>query len=215
MSKQTNWQTKLYDFLSVKKNKLIVLLIFTASYLILFTILAVLKKNYEFVFYSIFLFAILLFVRFYYKDLRLTVPILVLLSFFGALHTMGVNIYIGNTRLYEIYIYPRLFRYDNLVHIVGSFTAAMISFNFLRPYIESVKIKSKTVTLIIIVLIALGFGAVNEILELGAVVFVDAQNQVGDYMNNALDLCFNLLGSTLAAFYIRSYMMEKKEERNK
>ena len=52
---------------------------------------------------------------------------------------------------------------------------------------------------------AMGVGAFNEILELIAVVFLGAAEQVGDYFNNALDLFFNLIGSTIACFFIIHY----------
>lgn len=215
MKKQMSWQIKLYNFLKEEKNKLIILLIFTLCYLTIFTIHAIIKQNYEFIFYTIFMLAVIYFIRIYYHELRLTTPILILLSFQGALHLMGGNIYISGVRLYDTYIYPKFFRYDNFIHIIGSFNAAIISYNFLRPYIENAKIKNKTVTLIIIVLIALGFGVINEILELFAVVCFDASNQVGDYMNNALDLLFNLIGAAIAAFYIRTYLIQKEKSENK
>jgi uncharacterized membrane protein YjdF len=50
--------------------------------------------------------------------------------------------------------------------------------------------------------IALGIGSLNEILELGAVVLLGAQEIVGDYFNNAMDLVFNQIGSVTAVFFI-------------
>lgn len=58
---------------------------------------------------------------------------------------------------------------------------------------------------LLLILIALGIGALNEILEFGAVVFLDAQEAVGDYFNNAADLVFNLIGSVIAVIFIHPY----------
>ena len=50
--------------------------------------------------------------------------------------------------------------------------------------------------LLIVVLAVTGVGALNEIFELGAVVFTGSTG-VGGYYNNALDLIFNLIGAII------------------
>jgi flagellar biosynthesis protein FlhB len=40
----------------------------------------------------------------------------------------------------------------------------------------------------------LGVGLINEIVELTAVVYLNAQEGVGDYLNNAIDLVYNSIG---------------------
>lgn len=59
-------------------------------------------------------------------------------------------------------------------------------------------------------MIASGFGAFNEVLELGAVAYLNAAKQVGDYFNNAFDLLFNMLGSIIACFFLMRYHKYKK-----
>src|SRR3989338_4568002 len=49
------------------------------------------------------------------------------------------------------------------------------------------------------------FWFIDNLLKYGAVVFLDAQEAVGDYFNNAADLVFNLIGSVIAVFFIHSY----------
>ncbi len=57
----------------------------------------------------------------------------------------------------------------------------------------------------------MGFGAFNEIIELLAVLLFDATQQVGGYLNNALDLVFNLIGSIIACFFIIDYHKKIRE----
>ena len=59
----------------------------------------------------------------------------------------------------------------------------------------------------------MGTGALNEVLEFGAVILFGAAKQVGDYLNNALDLVFNLTGSIIACFFIHPY--HKKQIKKK
>ena len=47
-----------------------------------------------------------------------------------------------------------------------------------------------------------GLGALNEIIEFIVTVFVP-ENNVGGYVNTALDLVFNLIGAVIAAVWIR------------
>jgi uncharacterized membrane protein YjdF len=67
---------------------------------------------------------------------------------------------------------------------------------------------------LLLILIALGIGAVNEISEFAAVVFLGAQESVGDYFNNALDLVFNLFGAIVACFFIFPYHRKREIKKN-
>jgi hypothetical protein len=50
-------------------------------------------------------------------------------------------------------------------------------------------------------------------LEFTAVVFLGAQESVGNYLNNALDLVFNLLGSIIAVFFIFPYHRKRQSKK--
>jgi glycopeptide antibiotics resistance protein len=52
---------------------------------------------------------------------------------------------------------------------------------------------------------ALGVGTVNELVEFLAVVFLNAEEAVGGYFNNSLDIVFNTIGSLLATVLIYIY----------
>ena len=194
-----------------EKTELKIMFWFTIIYLTIFTLLAIFKKNYEFLYYTFVLSALILIIILYHKKLHLTNHIIAGLIILGILHILGGNIHILNTRLYDLWLIPpNILKYDNFVHTFGGFIATIVSYSFIRPHLDN-KIKNNyLLTFIIITSIAMGIGAFNEIIELCAVLFFEATKQVGDYMNNALDLVFNLLGSIIACMYILKYHMRGK-----
>ncbi len=189
-----------------EKTELKLIFWFTMCYLIIFTILAIINKNYEFLFYTLIISALIFVIVLYHKKIHLTKNIILGLTIFGALHIFGGNIYILGTRLYELWlISPNILRYDNMVHTLGSFVATYVVYSFVHPHLDK-KIKHNVILLsLILILITMGIGTFNEIIELTAVVFLGATKQVGDYLNNALDLLFNLFGSIIACFFIIRY----------
>lgn len=178
------------------------MLAFTVTYLIAFTFVAILHSNWEFLYYTAVMSLLIFIVVLYHKHLSMTNSIMLGLTLVGAMHIFGGNIHINGIRLYDYWIFGHWFRYDNLVHFVGSFTAAIIAFNLLDPHLSHGIKQNRILLGVIIVLIACGMGAVNEILELAAVIYLHAAAQVGDYFNNAFDLVWNLIGSTAAVFFI-------------
>jgi glycopeptide antibiotics resistance protein len=48
----------------------------------------------------------------------------------------------------------------------------------------------------------MGFGALNEVIEFTVTLLIQETN-VGGYVNNSLDLVFNMCGAVLAALVIR------------
>tara|TARA_Y100000310_G_scaffold130047_1_gene129221 strand:- start:5004 stop:5591 length:588 start_codon:yes stop_codon:yes gene_type:complete len=193
-----------------EKTELKLMLYFTIAYLALFTILSIIKENYEFLYYTIIMALLISIIVLYHKKLHLSKYILLGLTIFGAMHIFGGNIYIFNTRLYDLYLIPDIFRYDNLVHTIGSFITTIIAYSLLRPHLDK-KIKHNPLLLsLILISISTGVAAYVEILELIAVLTLGASKQIGDYLNNALDLVFNLLGSIMASFFIIKYHKKKK-----
>ena len=191
------------NFAKEKESKLI--LIFTISYLVIFTILAFARKNYEFLYYTVIMSSLIILIVLYHKKLHLSPIILGGLSILGFMHVAGGNFYLYGVRLYDLYIFGSIIRYDNLVHVVGVFIATFVGYSVLKPYLVH-RIEHHPIVLsLILVLIALGIGAANEILEFVAVVFLGAQEAVGNYFNNALDLVFNMFGSIVAVLFIYTY----------
>ncbi|PJE58032.1 MAG: hypothetical protein COU81_02860, partial [Candidatus Portnoybacteria bacterium CG10_big_fil_rev_8_21_14_0_10_36_7] len=112
---------------------------------------------------------------------------------------------IGATQLYYVYLIPGIFRYDNLVHSFGVFLATFAIYGLVRPYLLKKTEHNSFVFCFILVSSAMGVGAFNEIIELIAVLFFNAQQGVGEYLNNAFDLVFNLFGTLVACFVIMKY----------
>ena len=189
------------------------LLYFTIAYLILFTVLSLIKGNLEFLYYTVIVAALIFIIAYYHKKIHLPKTILIGLSILGALHMLGGTLTIATTRLYDFWFIPGIFKYDNLVHSLGIFLVTFVVYNLLRPHLSRRLNHQPFLLSLLLVTIAMGVGALNEVLELGAVVFLDAAKGVGDYMNNALDLVFNLAGSILASLIIIHY--HKKHPRKK
>lgn len=182
---------------------------FTLGYVILFTILAIIKKNYEFLYYTAVMSVLIFIIVLYYKKIHLTKTILLGLTILGVMHVCGGNIHISGIRLYDFWLIPNIFKYDNLVHAFGIFIATFVAYNFLQPHLDT-KIKHNPLILgLILVLIAMGIGAIVELVELGAVLLFGVSKMVGDYMNNAFDLLFNLIGSIIACFFIMEHHRRK------
>ncbi|MBD3355479.1 DUF2238 domain-containing protein [Candidatus Woesearchaeota archaeon] len=199
-----------YHSMIDEKVKLKLMLYFTLLYLLVFTAISLFNKNYEFLYYTLVMSLLLFLVVLYHKKLHLTTAIIFGLTVVGAMHIFGGNIHIFGTRLYEFWLIPGVFKYDNLVHIIGTFVATFISYSLLFPHLDKKLKHSKFLLALVLILIASGIGAFNEVLELFAVVFLGATKQVGDYLNNALDLLFNFIGAIIASIYIVYYHKRKR-----
>jgi hypothetical protein len=187
-----------------EKLKLKIVSIFTALYLIIFTLITVISKNYEFFYYILIICIFIGIIIYRYESFHLTPYIIIGLSIIGFMHIAGGILHPFGTRLYDTYLINNflVLRYDNLIHTLGIFTTTFIGYNMLRPHL-SIKIKNnKFILALILILMALGVGAIVEILEFNAVIFLGAAEQVGDYFNNAWDLIFNLVGAIAASFII-------------
>ena len=179
------------------------MLYFAIGYLVIFAILAIINKNYEFLYYTFILSALILIIVLYHKKIHLSKTVLFGLTILGVMHLLGGNIHISGTNLYDIWLIPpNILKYDNLVHVFGIFVATFAIFSIIQPHLNKKINHNPFLLSLILVSIAMGIGSFNEILELVAVVFLGATKQVGDYFNNALDLVFNLIGSIIACFFI-------------
>ncbi len=177
-------------------------------YLALFSIIAVVQKNYEFLYYTGIMTVFIVIILVYYQQLHLPVSLIICLTILGAMHILGGNVYINSIKLYDFWLIPKFFKYDNLVHAFGTAIATLVAYNILLPKTErSVQYRPFAMVLML-VLIAMGIGALNEIVEFFAVVFLGAGHTVGDYFNNQLDLVYNLIGAIIVSFFL--YCHHKK-----
>ena len=106
--------------------------------------------------------------------------------------------FINGTRLFDIWIFNWL-RYDQLIHFLNSF----FLFNIILKLTANKIRTANFVRFLILGFMIMGIGAMYEILELGCVVFLGSWKGVGDYMNNALDLLFNFLGTIFGIIFLK------------
>lgn len=140
------------------------------------------------------------------KKFNYPMPLLWGLAIWAWLHMSGGGIPVGDGVLYKWMILPLsdtypIFRFDQFVHFYGFGATAFLINTLLKPFVKA-KAKDSIALSIVIVAGAMGFGALNEVIEFLATVFAP-ETGVGGYVNNALDLVFNLLGALVAIFIIR------------
>lgn len=169
--------------------------------LTLFTLFFILKKNYEFISYTIVL-GILIYVL-AKSDKIFNYPKIAKFGFtiWIFLHLSGGSFYIRGIKLYDLILIPiigepfNLFKYDQFVHFFCYVVLTLFIYTIVKKMSD--KNTSKKLIGFISILSGVGLGAFNEIIEFSTVVFFQATG-VGGYFNNALDLVFNFLGSLVA-----------------
>ena len=180
--------------------------LFTAGYIIVFTVWFLSIGNYEFIIYVMTMVALVLLVANSLRIAEFPTAMLWALSFWGLAHMAGGGLPVGDSVLYNLKLLPivdteRLFilKYDQLVHAYGFGIAAWLLHHLL---IRNFPLLRNTKTALVYpALASMGLGAVNEIIEFSAVLAVPDTN-VGGYINTALDLCFNALGAVIAVTII-------------
>ena len=128
------------------------------------------------------------------------------LSIWALLHLLGGSVIVNGKVLYDLILIPLsqrypIFRYDQFVHIFGFGMATLTMFYVLKPLLKNDISKWWSLS-IIVVAAGTGMGALNEVVEFIATVFLP-KTHVGDYTNNALDLVSNLIGALIAMLIIR------------
>lgn len=189
-----------------EEKKMFLVLVAFFLFVLAFFVNAFITGNIEFVFYSTIILVLVYFVAKYRHKFNMSTGAIIAIVAFLVLHILGGNVNIGSVRLYDYWIIPFWLKYDNFVHFVGGFLAAIISYNLLMPSLSQRKLEDKFFIGLAVVLMASGLGAFNELIELVAVLYFNAAERVGDYLNNAFDLFFNFLGSVFALVYIFIYM---------
>jgi hypothetical protein len=101
---------------------------------------------------------------------------------------------------YSWWIIPNLFKYDNPVHAYGMGVATWACWQGLRT---ATGVRSPPVGLLTTAALAgIGLGALNEVVEFIATLFLDTN--VGGYRNTGFDLIYNTFGAITAACLIGS-----------
>ena len=169
---------------------------------VLFILLSLLLKNFEFVGYALILVPFLLLIHwtdkwFHYKPIALWGLIAWML-----MHLLGGLVVIGDTRLYDFILIPLIgepyliLKYDQFVHVYCYVVMALL----LGSVVTHTARKNASPWAIgtLIALAAAGIGSINEIIEFAMVVILNNQG-VGGYTNTAIDIVANFLGGIIGA----------------
>jgi hypothetical protein len=181
---------------------------FTLLYLIVGLHASLSGGNWEFVFYIAVVLGLGFFVLAIRRRAGFTPGLLWALSFWGLLHVVGGLVPVphdwpiaGTKRVfYSWWIIPDLFKYDNPVHAYGMGVATWACWQGLRTATGLMRPTAGTLT--IAALAGIGLGALNEVVEFIATLFLETN--VGGYRNTGFDLIYNTIGAGIAAFVIGS-----------
>jgi hypothetical protein len=191
--------------MKIRKNQLPILIVNLCG-ILSFGFYFIKSFNYEFVIYVgviAFFLAVFIFIndKVYFPNY-----VLWLLTLWALMHMAGGSVHINEILLYKLILVSLsktipIFRYDQLVHIIGFGTATIAIYYLLSPLLRP-DINGWWSLSIIIIMAGLGIGAFNEIVEFLVTVFVQ-ETKVGGYMNTSLDLVSNFIGSLVALLFIR------------
>jgi len=196
----------------ILKREQLPILIANIFTIILFTIIFISRKNYEFLIYVGVIVFFLIVILMTNSVIEYPNNILWGLTIWALMHMSGGGIIIDGKRLYEIILIPivdspyYIFKYDQLVHIFGFGIATLVMYYLLKPLLKEGLRKWVSLS-IIVVMAGLGVGSLNEIIEFIATV-ISPSTGVGGYENTALDMVSDLIGAVIAMVYI--YNKEKK-----
>ena len=115
----------------------------------------------------------------------------------------GGLVHVGESGvLYNLWLIPPALRYDQLVHAYGFGVSTWVCWQALRRRLAAGGDARPTFGVVLLcVLGAMGLGALNEVIEFMATRLMPETN-VGDYVNNAVDLVFNATGAAIAGVII-------------
>ncbi len=184
---------------------------FTVAYLGLALIAAIARGNLEFLFYVGVMVVLIGCVLLVLRYVDLSTGVLWALSLWGLAHMAGGLLVVpadwptsaASRVLYTLWLIPERLKYDQVVHAYGFGVTTWVCWQGLRAALRRRAAVAKP-TLGLLVLsatAAMGFGALNEVVEFVATLLVPETN-VGGYRNTGWDLVANLTGATIAAILI-------------
>ncbi len=185
---------------------------FTAAYLLAAAAWILTVGDYEFLAYIVILLILAGVLWVVHRRVDLPLALIWCLSLWGALHMAGGLVRLpegwpvgdGTAVLYNWHIAGPWFKYDQVVHAYGFGITTWLCFCGLRSLAPNLPMPPSLGALTLCVAAATGFGALNEVIEFSITLLVP-ENNVGGYVNTAMDLVYNLLGAVLAAICLRLY----------
>ena len=181
----------------------LIILAANALMVVIFAFVFLADKNSEFIYYLILILAMISLVFYSMKKIKYTYGLLWWLSLWGSMHFAGGGISLKGQRLYDLILIPitnDVFRYDQLVHIIGFGACTLLMYQIIRASLNY-PIKDWFGVGVVVVMAGLGIGAVNEIIEFIAAASLPNTNN-GGYLNTSLDLVADLIGGLLFFTYI-------------
>lgn len=194
------------------EKRLLPVVLFNIAYVVFAAAWVVSHGNSEFLAYIGVLLVIAGVIWWVHRSIDIPMSLLWCLSAWGAAHLAGGLMAIpeswprgGETAvLYNLWLWPGWLKYDQLVHAYGFGITTWLCWLGLSAGLLRQGITPRpTVGLLTLAAAAsTGLGALNEVIEFIVTVIVP-ENNVGGYVNTALDLVFNLAGAVIAAVWIR------------
>lgn len=188
-------------------------IVVTFLYLIAAVVMALTRKNWEFlqVYIPFFIVAAMI-VAFMHRRVNFSLTILWSLSLWGVMHLAGGLVrlpdgwdYDGPHQvLYSWWIAGRWLKYDLVVHAFGFGACTWLAWEALRASVQQRlgrKLFPSVGMIALCVFTGMGLGALNEIVEFIAVLSLPETN-VGGYLNTGWDLVANLTGCCFAGLLI-------------
>jgi hypothetical protein len=188
------------------------IMIFSAIYIAVSVVVSWSAGNSEFVFYIVVMALIIGAILLVHRRVGISASLGWCLSIWGLLHMAGGLIpapeswprHENGSVLYNVWIIPEIFKYDQLVHAYGFGIATWLCWQALGARTLGSDGHPLRPTFGIMVLCAaggMGLGALNEVVEFIATQTLPETN-VGGYINTGFDLVFNTIGATIAAAVI-------------
>lgn len=194
------------------EKRLLPVLLFSVAYVLFAAVWVVSHGNSEFLAYIGILLVLAGVVWWVHRTINIPLSLLWCLSIWGAAHLAGGLVAIPETWprsgetavLYNLWLWPGWLKYDQLTHAYGFGITTWLCWRGLCAAFERKGVTAQPTAglLTLAAAASTGFGALNEVIEFIVTVLVP-ENNVGGYVNTALDLCFNLLGALIAAVLIR------------
>lgn len=204
---------------TASRRQLIIILAFTALYIVAAAFLSVAGGNQEFIFYIVVMAVIIFGLMAVHRRVGLSSGILWCLSIWGLLHMAGGLVPIPKawhsegvpSVLYNLRFLPDSLKYDQVTHAYGFGITTWLCWQALSARVlnEFGGPLRPTLGLMVLCMAAgIGFGALNEVIEFFATLSLPETN-VGGYINTGWDLVSNLAGSAIAAILI--YVFQRAE----
>lgn len=189
----------------------IALLVFTLAYIGVSAFYFTREGNFEFIWYAVTMLVVLAFVVVTIGKSNLPTWLLFLLCLWGLLHILGGGLMVGDNVLYAYVLYPiwldgdfTVLKYDQVIHFYGFGLVALLTFCLLR---RTTALQNRWIGFLS-VFVAMGVGALNEMIEFFAVLSVP-ETGVGGYYNTGLDIVSNTLGAIMASL-IAPYLFKER-----